>query len=124
MPSAEYLNYLESPQWRYLRERVKARDGYVCQDCGTNRSLHVHHLTYERIFREPLSDLITVCDDCHRTRHGLSTWRPAPVPAPVPQPRRARRTRRRLRVAVVVVVGVFATWAVLATLIEAIAQRA
>lgn len=113
MASAAYLDYLQSIQWRYLAARVRARDGHACRDCGSRTSLHVHHLTYERIFHEPLDDLITVCDECHRARHGLAPIRRVPTPTStlakfmdqrgmgqVPQPRKGRRPRRRLRITV------------------------
>ena len=31
--------------------------------------LHVHHRTYDNIFRETLDDLTTLCEDCHEAHH-------------------------------------------------------
>lgn len=45
------------------------RDG-GCRGCGTVDNLHVHHLTYERLGRELLTDLVTLCAGCHRKQHG------------------------------------------------------
>ena len=69
MPSAAYLEYLESPEWQQWRSYIKARDGYACQDCGTRHNLHVHHMTYARFKHERHTDLITVCNQCHKARH-------------------------------------------------------
>ena len=118
MASARYLNYLQSAEWRYLAARVRARDNNMCQDCGNNHQLHVHHLTYERIYHEPLTDLITLCDTCHRVRHGLV---PAAPPAHRPQLKKPRARHRRLRV-VVYVACLLIAYLVLAALISAAGQ--
>lgn len=66
---AAYRSYLRSPAWRKLRDRVRARSGGVCERCGRRPMVHVHHLTYERIFKERLMDLLAVCRPCHRELH-------------------------------------------------------
>ena len=67
--SQEYLDYLKSPQWKEKRKKVLARDKWTCQRCG-GRGSDVHHITYERFGRERLSDLETLCRECHTTEHG------------------------------------------------------
>lgn len=69
----QYYNevYLKSPQWKDKAIRVLNRDKYICQGCLVNKASEVHHLTYERIYKEPLFDLISVCSDCHRSIHGI-----------------------------------------------------
>lgn len=68
----EYIEYIASKVWRKKRRRVFYRDKHKCQECGATRWLQVHHLTYKRLFREPLSDLITLCRDCHKAAHGIT----------------------------------------------------
>jgi len=63
--SQSYLCYLHSPTWINKRGRILKRDKYLCQVCG-KAGTHVHHLTYERLFEEADSDLITLCKTCHR----------------------------------------------------------
>ena len=68
------------PDWNKIREKVRARDGYKCQVCGTpetNRQHDVHHKTPFRAFvqigsTEPayiranrLENLVTLCPSCH-----------------------------------------------------------
>ncbi len=68
----KYAAYLKSPQWAALRKKVLDRDKNVCQGCGktcTPFVLEIHHLTYERIFREMLFDLVAVCHTCHDKIH-------------------------------------------------------
>ncbi len=69
----KYYDYLGSESWERIKDRVLFRDDYICQNCGTSRlyiTLHVHHKTYKRVFRERLSDLVTLCEDCHKVKHG------------------------------------------------------
>lgn len=69
----EYNQYLESPKWQAKRDLVLARDWHQCQaklDGCTNTAEHVHHLSYEHLFNEPLFELVAVCRSCHDQIHG------------------------------------------------------
>lgn len=66
---AWYDAYLLSPEWRERRAKVLARDDYRCGGCGAARATQVHHLTYARVGREMLFDLVAVCDRCHDAIH-------------------------------------------------------
>lgn len=66
---ADYNEYLNTQQWKDKRLRVLNRDNYVCQACLINKSVDVHHLTYIRVFKEPLFDLVSVCKECHENIH-------------------------------------------------------
>jgi hypothetical protein len=61
--------YLKSDAWRQKRWRVLARANWFCEKCG-NDADEVHHLTYERVGNELLSDLIALCRECHSKMHG------------------------------------------------------
>ena len=43
------------------------RDDSRCTLCN-NPATEIHHKTYERVGKEPLSDLTSLCRECH-TRH-------------------------------------------------------
>lgn len=66
-----YYRYLRSNRWRKKRQKVLERDGHMCQNCGCDVSqfADVHHKTYKRLYRERLSDLITLCRSCHNKIH-------------------------------------------------------
>lgn len=66
-----YRGYLESEHWKRMRSAVLNRDRHRCRDCGSKGPLHVHHKTYKRIGRERMTDLVTLCEDCHAERHGI-----------------------------------------------------
>lgn len=72
-----YARYLNSYEWKRIRDRVQARSDGVCERCHLYQSEHVHHLTYERIFHESLDDLQDVCGWCHEYLHGLRSHDPA-----------------------------------------------
>lgn len=67
---AEYEAYLRTPEWRAVRGLVFERCGGVCEICEESPAEEAHHLTYERIGREELSDLMGVCKPCHTLIHG------------------------------------------------------
>jgi len=62
-----YSEKLKSPKWQKKRLEVLNRDNFTCCKCGdTETELQVHHLKYTREPHEShLSDLETLCKDCH-----------------------------------------------------------
>ncbi len=71
-----YADYLASPHWLDVKERWKASNlfkGWACHSfgCASKGYLSLHHWTYERFGNEQLTDLILVCEDCHRHIHSL-----------------------------------------------------
>ena len=66
----KYKAYLEGKKWKAKRKKVLEHDNYTCQECG-GRAWQVHHKTYDRIYHERLSDLRSVCGDCHKEIHGI-----------------------------------------------------
>lgn len=71
-PSGEYIDYhayLNTEQWHRLKRQRILFDRLQCAMCGTAKNLQVHHITYERLGREELDDLITLCKECHAKVH-------------------------------------------------------
>jgi phage terminase large subunit GpA-like protein len=67
--SSRYLSYLRSPAWFALRKQHFARYGEWCKACGSTQKIHLHHKTYENLGRELMSELVALCDLCHRAVH-------------------------------------------------------
>lgn len=61
--------YLKSYEWKIKRDLVMKFYNNVCLDCGYIAT-DVHHITYDRIFKEKFEDLIPLCRNCHSKKHG------------------------------------------------------
>jgi hypothetical protein len=61
--------YYGLPHWINVRESRLERDGRMCVLCDWASELRCHHVTYENLFAEPISDLMTVCETCHDRLH-------------------------------------------------------
>jgi 5-methylcytosine-specific restriction endonuclease McrA len=66
----EYQQYLRSDGWKQRRQVALDRAAGFCEDCGARESFEVHHLTYKRKGNERPEDLVAVCRQCHKERHG------------------------------------------------------
>ncbi len=68
-----YKEYLQTPQWKRIAQKVRKRDRFKCVECDSSESLNIHHLNYDNIFNEEnhLKDLICVCNKCHKKIHNI-----------------------------------------------------
>ena len=72
----EYDKYLETPHWQEFRrqafaEQLKTLGQNCCNRCQKSAvTLHVHHLTYERLGKELIADVEIICGECHHKEHG------------------------------------------------------
>lgn len=87
-PAFDYIDYLQSPEWRRKRDFVLRRDKYMCQGCFSRvgrydwclspvlqtRAELVHHLTYEHIGEEFCFELTSLCRDCHERYHQKGSY--------------------------------------------------
>lgn len=64
-----YAKYLSSDAWIRRRNAAVHAAGRACERCGLTGLLHVHHLTYWRVFNEIPSDLEVLCPACHAEEH-------------------------------------------------------
>jgi hypothetical protein len=66
------------PDWPLRRTKRLKQDSYTCQDCDWIREengtiLHIHHITVRgdgEVYDHTQENLVTLCIDCHRERHG------------------------------------------------------
>lgn len=65
-----YAEYLRSPHWHVVRARYRASDLPQTCICG-EPDVHLHHMTYQRIGDERLTDLTPLCPQCHSLIHVL-----------------------------------------------------
>ena len=81
-----YEWYLGSEFWQAKRQQALERAGYICEDCHIRPATEVHHLTYERIFDEPATDLRALCRLCHAKQHELHAANDNQLRLPLPEP--------------------------------------
>ena len=61
---------LSPDAYERLRQRVLERDNWRCQQCGTMRNLHVHHMELRSQSGDDSElNLITLCHSCHLNQH-------------------------------------------------------
>ena len=68
-----YSDFLRTPYWKAVSQRIRHRYNGICQNCGTNHyDVHVHHKTYEHHGQEALYlyELTLLCAKCHELNHG------------------------------------------------------
>ncbi len=68
----KWHDYLSSAEWEEIKNQRLKIDNFKCVICKSKDKLYCHHLTYGRIFEEKLTDLITLCLNCHRWIHKIS----------------------------------------------------
>lgn len=64
-----YERYLQSNEWKQLRNYVIERDGRRCNICGNYADLCVHHLWYPE--QDTPDNLVTLCRRCHSDIHNF-----------------------------------------------------
>ncbi|MDA1774943.1 HNH endonuclease signature motif containing protein [Bacillus cereus] len=83
--------FYDSGEWKSIRERVKKRDNYECQECKRNGSVrvdtneysesakrkkiqlvvhHIKELEHHPDLALDIDNLETVCVNCHNKEHG------------------------------------------------------
>ena len=68
------------PKWSTQRAERLAIDEYTCQDCG-NEAWQVHHIEYAPEGETAsLEKLVSLCPDCHGSRHGVRYISPVEKP--------------------------------------------
>ena len=67
----DYYDFLKTPYWKEIAEKIKYKAGYKCQMCNSSENLITHHRTYENHGDEihHMEDLICICKDCHEKHH-------------------------------------------------------
>lgn len=67
-----YNEQLKDKRWIALSNHIKRRDK-VCQMCGEEKDLQVHHTYYDKFLMAWEYDdmyLITLCKECHKRETG------------------------------------------------------
>ena len=67
----DYQDFLQTPYWKAISDKVKRKAKYRCIICNSNSSLSTHHRCYTHHGDEihHLEDLICICQECHNKHH-------------------------------------------------------
>lgn len=66
-----YSEKLRDKRWSDKRDAVREKAGFKCQDCGSQKSLEVHHCYYKfglEPWQYPIDSLRCLCSNCHEIR--------------------------------------------------------
>lgn len=67
---------LDGVEYLQARREVLSRDGHRCVNCGSTEDLEVHHIVpISKSGTNEISNLVTVCSDCHYHIHGKTPTR-------------------------------------------------
>lgn len=66
-----YREYLRSKHWKSFKKRFKESSYYrgKCYICERDKNIQYHHITYIRIGKEYLKDIVELCAPCHKNVH-------------------------------------------------------
>ena len=74
MHKSEYIEYLQSEDWRERRKYLMELTGWICSKCG-GKATQLHHLKYDNLGNEELDiDVIALCNDCHNEIHEIGEY--------------------------------------------------
>lgn len=68
---SSYKEYLHSKHWKLFKKRYRQSSYYIghCLFCDCTVRLHFHHITYVRLGKEFLKDVVTLCKKHHTQIH-------------------------------------------------------
>jgi len=68
----DYRQYMQSPEWRDLRQRVIDRAGGKCEFCDA-KAVTAHHVKYPKggYAKDDIGNLVACCWPCQEKSHGI-----------------------------------------------------
>jgi len=66
-----YEEYLQTEHWQHQRKKALKFWDHRCMLCFSNQSLIVHHRCYYRLWAELPTDVVVLCDQCHKRHHAV-----------------------------------------------------
>lgn len=62
-------------EWNKIRKKILLRDNYTCQICGSETTLHVHHIVpFSLVNCHNTDNLVTLCSTCHDNIHSINSF--------------------------------------------------
>jgi hypothetical protein len=80
MTHKEYFNLLNNPLWIKFRHIILSKKGYKCEQCGSKKTLAIHHPYYEQD-KNPWDykpeEMEILCRRCHYKHHFSDLKKPS-----------------------------------------------
>jgi len=61
--------YMQSPEWKVLKDQRLKLANHKCESCGSTSNLHLHHIDYSTLGCEDISHVRILCKQCHQAQH-------------------------------------------------------
>lgn len=68
----DYNEYLKSYSWKAIK-KTKLEENPDCEICW-EPSITVHHLSYDRLWKESEDDIVSICESCHNDCHFIEWY--------------------------------------------------
>ena len=69
MYKSDYIDYLQSDDWKERRKELMEEANGECSECG-DKATELHHLNYNKLGYEELDeDVVALCNECHKEMH-------------------------------------------------------
>ncbi len=71
----KYKDQLKTKEWEDYRKVVFSNKGKICEMCGAKKKLQIHHKKYifgRKAWEYPLSEIMVLCEDCHKKVHNIA----------------------------------------------------
>lgn len=69
---SSYNEYINSDLWKERKKKfISSENHNYCKVCGSKEKLNVHHIDYSKMWNEPNSHLVTLCNFHHIWFHKM-----------------------------------------------------
>lgn len=65
----KYNKYIESIEWKEKRIYIINQRNWICERCGNDKFLQIHHWSYKNLWKELDNELFCLCKKCHKEFH-------------------------------------------------------
>lgn len=65
----KYIKYIQSIEWNRKRIYIINQRGWICERCGNDKFLQIHHWSYKNLWKELDDELFCLCKKCHKEFH-------------------------------------------------------
>lgn len=71
---AQSKNFLNSKEWRDLRQQALKKYGCICKHCGSDKNINIDHILPRKFYPElalDINNLQTLCGPCNKRKGNI-----------------------------------------------------